>query len=158
MLFLAFAPESVWHGGVAPASGRKAGEGFALHDLDGNLWRLDERRGRVVMVNYWATWCPPCRAEMPGLVRLANDYRAADLEVVGISFDEDAGAIRSFIEEYKVPYPILLPIDKMNHTLVVEVLPTTVLYDRQGRVAKLYTGAVSEAVFRADVESLLGEP
>lgn len=158
VLFLAFAPESVWQGGgVAPGGERKTGGSFALPDLDGNLWRLDERRGKVVLVNYWATWCPPCRVETPGLVRLANEHKSRGLEVVGISLDEDLGAIRPFVVEYEVPYPILLPADRTNLSLTVEALPTTVLYDRQGRMAKRYTGAVSESIFRADVESLLRE-
>ncbi len=158
VLFLGFAPDSVWQGGgVAPASERKTGGSFALPDLDGNLWRLDDHRGKAVLVNYWATWCPPCRVETPGLVRLANEYKSKGLEVVGISLDEDIAAIRPFVDEYKILYLILLPTDRTNLSLMVEVLPTTVLYDRQGRVAKRYTGAVSESIFRADVESLLRE-
>ena len=158
LLFLGFAPDSVWQSGaVAPVSERKAGESFAFTDTSGNVWRLDEHQGRVVLVNYWATWCPPCRAETPGLVRLANEYKLSGLDVVGISLDDDTGAIRPFVEEYKIPYPILLPTDKATLPLTVEALPTTVLYDRKGRVAKQYTGAVSESTFRTDVESLLKE-
>jgi cytochrome c biogenesis protein CcmG, thiol:disulfide interchange protein DsbE len=110
-----------------------------------------------VLVNFWATWCPPCRAETPGLVRLANEYRSQGLEVVGISLDEDTGAIRPFIDDYQIPYPILLPSDQANLPLLVEVLPTTLLYDRQGRMAKRYVGGVAESIFKADVERLLAE-
>ncbi|MBA2704725.1 MAG: TlpA family protein disulfide reductase [Blastocatellia bacterium] len=157
-LFLAFAPESVWQSGsVTPAGERKAGGSFTMTNLDGNLWKLDQQRGKVVLVNYWATWCPPCRVETPGLVRLANEYQSRGVEIVGVSLDEDAGAIRPFIDDYKIPYPILLPADKSNLSLMIEALPTTLLYDRQGRLAKRYTGAVSESIFRADVESLLKE-
>jgi thiol-disulfide isomerase/thioredoxin len=158
VLFLAFAPDSVWQGGgVTPEGERRAGDGLDLPDLGGAVWRLDERRGRVVLINYWATWCPPCRAETPGLVRLAEEYGPRGLEVVGVSLDEDRAAIRPFVEEYRVPYPILLPPDLGSLRPAVEALPTTVLYDRGGRVAKRYTGAVSESTFRADVESLLAE-
>ncbi len=158
VLFLGFAPDSVWQGGgVSPVAERKAGGDLAATDLDGKPWRLGEHRGKVVLVNYWATWCPPCRAETPGLVSLANEHKSNGLEVVGISLDEDIGAIRPFVDEYEVPYPILLPADRTTLSLVAEVLPTTVLYDRQGRMAKLYTGAVSESVFKADVEILLRE-
>jgi cytochrome c biogenesis protein CcmG, thiol:disulfide interchange protein DsbE len=157
-LFFAFAPQSVWQSkNVAPESERKAGGGFALPDLDGKVWKLDEHRGQVVLVNFWATWCPPCRAETPGLVRLANEYRSQGLEVVGISLDEDTGAIRPFIDDYQIPYPILLPSDQANLPLLVEVLPTTLLYDRQGRMAKRYVGGVAESIFKADVERLLAE-
>lgn len=158
VLFFAFAPQSVWQSkNVAPESERKASESFALPALDGKVWKLDEHRGQVVLVNFWATWCPPCRAETPGLVRLANDYRSQGLEVVGISLDEDTGAIRPFIDEYQIPYPILLPSDQANLPLLVEALPTTLLYDRQGRIAKRYVGGVAESIFKADVERLLAE-
>ena len=106
VLFLAFAPESIWHGGgVAPASERKATANFTLQDIDGKRWNLAEQRGRVVLVNYWATWCPPCRQETPGLVRLAIEYRGKGVEVAGISLDEDLTAVREFVAEYRISYP-----------------------------------------------------
>ncbi len=157
-LFLAFAPESVWQGGgVSPASERKAGDDITLPDINGGRWSLAEQRGRVVLVNYWATWCPPCRAETPGLVRLANEYTAKGLEVVGISLDEDLTAVREFMAEYRISYPILLPSGTSNLTMMIESIPVTLLYDRRGRVAKRYVGAVSETTLRRDVEQLLAE-
>jgi len=157
VLFLAFAPESIWHGGgVSPASERKAGGDFRLQDIDGKRWTLAEQRGRVVLVNYWATWCPPCRTETPGLVRLANEYRGRGVEVVGITLDENFTAVREFVAEYHIPYPILLPSDASNLTMI-ESIPVTLLYDRQGRLAKRYVGAVSETTLKRDVEQLLAE-
>lgn len=157
-LFLAFAPDSIWQGGaVLPVSERNAGASLALPDTTGNIWRLDAHRGEVVLVNYWATWCPPCRAETPGLVRLAEQYKQQGLVVVGVSLDEDTGVVRPFVEEYKVSYPILLPPDRAGLSEVVDSLPTSMLYDRQGRLAKRYEGAVSEATFRTDIEQLLAE-
>lgn len=158
VLFLGFAPESIWHGaGLAPASARKATADFALQDIDGKRWTLAEQRGRVVLVNYWATWCPPCRQETPGLVRLANEYREKAVEVVGISLDEDVTAVREFVAEYHISYPILFPSNASNLTTTIESIPVSLLYDRQGRVAKRYVGAVSEATLRRDVEQLLAE-
>ena len=158
VLFLAFAPESIWHGGgVSPASERKATVDFTLQDIDGKSWSLAEQRERVVLVNYWATWCPPCRQETPGLVRLANEYRGKGAEVVGISLDEDLTAVREFVAEYHISYPILLPSNAANLTTMIESIPVSLLYDRQGRVAKRYVGAVSEATLRRDVEQLLAE-
>ena len=157
-LFLSFAPESIWHGAsVVPVSERKESGGFTLSDLEGNAWSLEAQRGKVVLVNYWATWCPPCRAETPALVRLADEYKAKGFEVVGISLDEDTNLIRPFVDEYKISYPILLPTNATNLSLMIEALPTTMLYDRQGRRAKRYVGAASESTFRADIEALLKE-
>jgi len=74
VLFLGFAPESIWHGGgVAPASARKATVDFTLEDIDGKRWSLAEQLGRVVLVNCWSTWCLPCRQETPGLVRRGRE-------------------------------------------------------------------------------------
>ena len=157
-LFLAFAPESVWQGGgVSPASERKDLGDLTLPDINGGRWSLAERRGRVVLVNYWATWCPPCRRETPGLVRLANEYRGRGVEVVGITLDEDLTAVREFVAKYQIAYPILLPSDASNLAMMIESIPVTLLYDRQGRVAKRYVGAVSETILKQDVDQLLTE-
>ena len=158
VLFLGFAPDSIWHGGgVAPASEREATADFSLPDLDGHHWKLTEQRGRVVLVNYWATWCPPCRKETPGLVRLANEYRGKGVEVAGVSLDEDLTAVREFVAEYHISYPILLPSNTAYLPTTVESIPVSLLYDRHGRLAKRYNGAVSEATFKRDVAFLLAE-
>lgn len=158
-VFLAFAPETLWRrSSIAPAVERKAGPTFVLPDLDGKAWLLSEQRGKVVLVNYWATWCPPCRKETPDLVRLANAYKTKGLEVVGISLDEDVSVIRPFVDEFKIPYPILVPDNIASLPQQILGLPTSVLYDQEGRLAKIYTGAVTESVLKADVESLLNEP
>ncbi len=158
VLFLGFAPESIWQGrGVAPASERKATADFALPDIDGKRWSLAEHRGRVVLVNYWASWCPPCRQETPGLDRLANEYRGKGVEVAGISLDEDLTAVREFVAEYQISYPILLPSNPSDLTTTIESIPVSLLYDRKGRLAKRYVGAVSEATFKRDIEQLLAE-
>lgn len=158
VLFLGFAPDSIWHGGsVAPASERKTAADFTLPDIDGKGWSFAEQRGRIVLVNYWATWCPPCREETPGLVRLANEYQAQGLAVAGISLDEDLTAVREFVAEYQISYPILLPTNTANLPTTIESIPVTLLYDRQGRLAKQYAGAVSETTFRRDVAQLLAE-
>ncbi|HVW83425.1 MAG TPA: TlpA disulfide reductase family protein [Bryobacteraceae bacterium] len=145
-------------GAVSPVSSRKAMPQLALRQLDGGVWKLDDHRGQVVLINFWATWCPPCRQETPGLVRLATEYRSKGLAVVGISMDEGgADTIRSFVNEFHMPYPIALPDSASPLVSSVESLPTTILVDRQGRGAKMYTGQVRESVFRDDVERLLAE-
>jgi cytochrome c biogenesis protein CcmG/thiol:disulfide interchange protein DsbE len=142
---------------VEPAN-RASMPDFQLPGLDGKIWKLSDHRGRVVLVNFWATWCPPCRMETPGLVDLANRYRGKGLEVVGISLDENgAEAVRPFVARYHVPYPVLLPDLNSSLASAIESLPTTLLVDRTGRVSKRYDGAVPEEVFRRDVERLLAE-
>lgn len=159
LILLQFASDSISHGGgVSPASERKAGGELALPDINGWRWTLAAQRGRVVLVNYWATWCPPCRKETPGLVRLANEFRGKGVEVAGITLDEDLTAVREFVAEYQISYPILLPSDAPELTRMIESIPVTLLYDRHGRLAKRYDGAVSETILKSDVEQLLAEP
>ena len=145
-------------GQTTTAAARHPAPDIRFPTLDGKAWRLSEHRGDVVVVNFWATWCPPCRMETPGLVDLSNQYRNRGLSIVGISMDEGgAGPVREFIESYRVPYPILMPTAETPFTASIESLPTTLLIDRQGRVANVYTGLVSESAFRRDIDRLLAE-
>ncbi len=156
VLLLQFEPEVFQHGGsLSPASERRAGPDFSLQDMNGNLWSLTAQRGRVVVVNYWASWCKPCRLETPGLVRVANEYRARGVEFAGISLDEDLSAVREFVAAEQIPYAILLASNAPTLTLGIESIPVTVLYDRQGRLARRYVGAVSESELKRDIDQLL---
>lgn len=137
---------------------------MALPQLDGGLWRLSDHRGQVVLINYWASWCGPCRQETPGLIDLAREYRYKGLSIVGVSMDgvdksAEGGkrAVQSFMSEFHMPYPVLMPDFALPSAPAVDALPTTVLIDRTGRAAKSYIGAVQEKVFRADVDRLLAE-
>ena len=146
-------------GRVKPASVRKAMPDFKLRDLGGASWQLSAHRGDVVLVNFWATWCPPCRQETPGLVRISHRYAAKGLSVAGVSMDEGGAApVRDFVRSYGVTYPVMMPDSSFLLANEIDSLPTTFLIDRKGRIAKTYIGEVREAVFRADIESLLAEP
>lgn len=144
---------------VRPVAARKAMPDFTLHDLSGQSWQLSAHRGDVVLVNFWATWCPPCREETPGLIRVARRYAPQGLSVAGISMDEGGAApVRQFVREYGISYPVMMPDSNFLLANEVESLPTTLLIDRQGRLAKTYVGGVPEREFRSDVEALLSEP
>jgi cytochrome c biogenesis protein CcmG/thiol:disulfide interchange protein DsbE len=143
---------------LTPAARRTPVPAINLTDLNGNPWNLDGQRGSVVLVNFWASWCPPCREETPGLVRLANDYRGKGVAVAGISLDEGgAPAARRFVREFEVSYPILLPDPAFGMANSIQSLPTTFLIDRHGRLAKTYIGAVSRRTFEKDIQELLRE-
>jgi peroxiredoxin len=107
---------------------------FTLKDLSGKTWTFAELRGNVVLVNFWATWCPPCRKEMPDLETLYGRFRSHGLVVLGIS-DEEAAKVASFIRERKVSFPVLLdPGRKVNDLFVVQGIPKTFVYDREGKL------------------------
>jgi len=152
-----------WHfgtrqsGGIAPAGERRMMPELVMRRLDGGTWRMGEHRGQVVLVNYWATWCEPCWEETPGLIRLSQEVKG--LAVVGVAIDEGGQAkVQKFVGEFHVPYPVVMPERMSQMEFGLEGVPTTILVDKQGRVAKSYVGAVRERDFRTDVEALLAEP
>jgi peroxiredoxin len=114
---------------------------FTLRTLDGRNLRLQEQRGRVVLVNFWATWCGPCRVEMPHLNRLHEKYRAAGLVLLGVNVDEDPRTAAGVAAKLGVQFPVLLDTDKAVSRLYdLNSMPSTVLIDRDGRVRYLHRG------------------
>ncbi len=144
--------------GDRSVSERKVMHELVMTQLDGGAWRMTEHRGQVVLVNYWATWCGPCREEMPGLVRLSRELGPKGLAVVGVALDDGGEEkVRRFVGELRVNYPVVMTGRLSQMEFGLDGLPATVLVDREGRVAKTYVGAVREQDFRADVETLLAE-
>ncbi len=117
------------------ADRKRAGASFTLTDLDGKQWTLQDLRGKVVLVNFWATWCPPCRKEMPDMEALYQRFGPRGFVVLAIS-DEDAAKVAPFIAERKYTYPVLLdPGRKVNELFGVEGIPKTFVYGRDGKLA-----------------------
>jgi peroxiredoxin len=107
---------------------------FTLTDLQGKTWSLRELKGKVVLVNFWATWCPPCRKEMPDLNALYQRFKDQGFVVLAIS-DEDADKVKPFIAERNISYPVMLdPGRKVNELFQVEGIPKSFVYDREGKL------------------------
>jgi len=107
---------------------------FTLTDMQGQPWHLADLRGKVVLVNFWATWCPPCRKEMPDLQALYDKYKDQGFVVLAIS-DEEAAKVNPFLAERKISYPVLLdPGRKVTESFVVEGIPKSFVYDREGKL------------------------
>ena len=107
---------------------------FTLRDISGKTWTFQSLRGKVVLVNFWATWCPPCRKEMPDLQALYDRYKDQGFVVLSIS-DEEAAKVSPFITERNISYPVLLdPGRKVNEAFVVEGIPKSFVYDREGKL------------------------
>ena len=108
---------------------------FTLTDLQGKSWTLKDLKGKVVLVNFWATWCPPCQKEMPDLEALYNRFKGQGFVILAISEDEETNKVAPFIAERKITYPILLdPGQKVNKLFQVEGIPKSFVYDRQGKL------------------------
>jgi thiol-disulfide isomerase/thioredoxin len=119
---------------VRPWASGRAAPPLELADLDGRRWNLAAQHGRVVVLNFWATWCEPCRTEMPTLELLQQRHEHAGLVVIAVNFKESAPAIRRFLDVQPVSIPILLDADgDATSAWTPRVFPTTVLVDRQGQ-------------------------
>jgi len=132
---------------------------FSLRTLDGERVSLARLEGEVVLVNFWATWCPPCRLEMPGFQSVYEDYRDRGFSVVGLATDvAGAGLVESFVRENGITYPVAMASDEVRLRYGgVDGLPQSFLVDKQGRVRKIVSGVFSEGTLRRAVEDLLAE-
>jgi peroxiredoxin len=107
---------------------------FTLSDLQGKSWTLRNLQGKVVLVNFWATWCPPCRKEMPDLQALYGQFKDQGFVVLAIS-DEDASKVKPFIAENNITYPVLLdPGGKVGQLFQIRGIPKSFVYDRTGKL------------------------
>jgi peroxiredoxin len=143
--------------GVGPALGSTPD--FTLRTLDGSTLGAEELRGRVTVVNFWATWCPPCRIEIPALQSIHEDYADEGLVVLGISTDAGGeGAVRPFLEERGVTYPVALADNAVRRAFGgITALPTTFIVDREGVIRHRVFGFFAPPAMRAAVRRLLEE-
>ncbi|HYE65653.1 MAG TPA: cytochrome c biogenesis protein CcdA [Pyrinomonadaceae bacterium] len=139
------------------SSSFKPAPAIELPTLDGEQFRLSDLRGRVVMLNFWATWCGPCRAEIPELNELQRDLQAHGLTVVGVSWDDTAERVREFQKQIKQDYTIILGGENLQAQFGTLPLPTTYLIDREGRIRQQIIGARDRAGFEAAIKPLLDE-
>ena len=131
---------------------------FELKSLDGKQVRLSDYRGRAVLLNFWATWCAPCKIEMPWFVDLQKQYAAQGLQVIGVAMDDSGEeTIAKFAQQMGVNYPVLIGKEAVGDAYGgVEFLPTTFIIDRQGKVVDRVFGLVGRSEFEDDIKKALG--
>ncbi len=133
---------------------------FTLRTLEGQNLRLGEQRGRVVLVNFWATWCGPCRQEMPHLNKLYDKYKSSGFVLLGVNVDEDTRQAAGVASKLGVKFPVLPDSDKrVSKQYDLSAMPSTVLIDRDGRVRYLHRGYQSgyEDTYDRQIRELLKE-
>jgi thiol-disulfide isomerase/thioredoxin len=141
----------------AAAVGTPARLDFQLKDMNGVDVKLESFKGKVILLNFWATWCGPCKAEIPSLVELQEKY-ADDLVVLGFSVDDPAEKMKPYAEEYKVNYPLLVGNgreDVQNAFGPLLGIPVSVIIGRDGIIAKKHTGIATKEQFEREIQALL---
>jgi thiol-disulfide isomerase/thioredoxin len=139
------------------ATGKAAPLHFTLKDMNGVDVKLASFKGKVILLNFWATWCGPCKAEIPSLVELQEEY-GDDLVVLGFSVDDPVEKMRPYAAEYKINYPLLVGNGREDVQEAFGPLygiPVSVIIDREGRIAKKHSGIASKSQFEREIKSLL---
>ncbi|PEN14166.1 cytochrome C biogenesis protein [Longibacter salinarum] len=126
--------------------------------LDGDTFRLSDYRGDIVVVNVWATWCPPCRVEMPGFVDLQAEMKEQDVQFIGISVDRTGDdLVRDFVTEYEINFPTIHDPRVAARHFPGNTVPRTYLIDREGQIRYEHTGLILKPALRDAIEDLLAE-
>lgn len=133
-------------------------DAFVFKDLQGHEQRLQDYRGKWVLVNFWATWCPPCLEEIPDLVALHESHKNTDLVVIGVALDSTKESVVEFVAKKKISYPIVFG----NYELAaqvgeVEALPTSYLFDPKGKLVSYQQGTVSRSSVESYMKSKAGK-
>lgn len=138
---------------------RRPAPDFELTDLAGNSISRSGLKGKVVLLDFWATWCPPCRAEVPHFKELHDEYADQGLEIVGVSVDEGGEAVvRPFVEANGIEYATAMSNDEIVRAFGgIRGIPTTFMIDKEGRISRKYVGYQDKAVFEEEIRKLLAE-
>jgi len=137
----------------------KPAPSFTLRDLNGKEVKLADFKGKVVIIDFWATWCPPCVHEIPHFIELYKQYKRQGLEIVGISVDRTGvDVVKSFVRKHQVNYSILMADAKVRQAYGgIQSIPTTFIVDKAGNIQHQYVGYQDKAVFESDIKKLLAK-
>ncbi|WP_251555440.1 thiol-disulfide oxidoreductase ResA [Neobacillus muris] len=128
---------------------------FVLTDMQGNKHRLSDYRGQGVFLNFWGTWCPPCKKEMPYINNQYQQFKDEGVQVLSVDIQESELAVNKFIDRYQLDFPIMIDAEKEVMTAYdVDQLPATFLIDKNGKVVKYYTGELTENMVRDFMEKI----
>lgn len=139
---------------------RKPAPNFSLKDADGNAVNLADYRGKVVLVNFWATWCGPCEAEIPWFIEFEKKYKDQGFAVLGVSMDDDGWkSVRPYIASHKINYRIMIGSPLVSDQFGnIDSLPTSFVLDREGRIASNHVGLIDKVDYQNEIVKLLQDP
>ncbi len=143
---------------IKPIEKRNPAPDFTLKDADGKMLKLSDHKGKVVLLNFWATWCGPCRIEIPWFIEFEQKYRDQGLVVIGLSMDDDGwGSVKPYMASTRINYRMALS-DDMTAVRYggIQSLPTTFLIDREGRISAVHTGLPRKKDYQNEIDELLG--
>ena len=153
---ISMAQEAGTRARLMPGAERKPAVDFTLKDSAGKQRTLKDYRGKILLLDFWATWCHGCKQEIPLFADLHRKYRESGLEIVGISMDDEGWKlVTPFVESAAVPYEIVLGDEKTAKSYHIDAMPDTFLIDRQGRIAAVYYGMVDREDIEKNVQALL---
>ena len=138
-----------------PVKSFKTAYDFALNDSRGARIRLSDYKGRVVLLNFWATWCKGCVLEIPWFIEFQEKYKDSGLSVIGVSIDDSWKPVKAFVEEKKVNYPIVIDNEGVRKLYELDSMPMTLLIDRSGEIAASYIGVVDKGACESEIRTLL---
>ncbi len=136
------------------SGGSTGGGDFTLNDLSGKEVSLSDYTGKIVILNFWATWCSPCRQEIPDFVDVFDDYKNEDIQFLGIS-NEDVYTLRNFVLKYDINYPILVDDEGIMNNWGIKAIPTTFVIDREGKIIYKSVGMMTKAQLVNIIEDAL---
>jgi thiol-disulfide isomerase/thioredoxin len=164
LLIVVFAPlpysETAADATLCDRNPKPANLNFVLKDHNGRDFNLAAQKGKVVLLDFWATWCPPCKVEIPWFMEFQSKYGPKGLSVIGISADDSVAKLKPFVDQYKMNYPVLIGDgrDDIKGPKVYAVgwgLPKTFVIGRDGNICKTHLGLSSKEVFEQEIKSLL---
>jgi peroxiredoxin len=157
-LVVAFALPAVAPADLTPATSRKTAPDFTLTDAKGAPVKLSAYKGRVVLLDFWATWCTGCKVEIPWYVEFQSKYKRSGLSALGVSMDDDGWkSVKPFLQQHKINYPTVIGNWDLGDRFGFNSMPATLLIDRDGRIADLHVGMVDKAAFENEIQTLLKE-
>src|SRR5215216_3799186 len=145
--------------GVVHASAQQKAPDLSLKDIYGRQVSLSAYKGKVLLLNFWATWCVPCRTEIPDLIKKQREYRHQSVRIVGITYTpEKVSKVRSFVRKLKMNYPVVIGSKEINEAFTLsDVVPVTIVIDREGNIRGMIKGIMYSDEFEEKVKPLIGQ-